>query len=345
MLNCKPVPIDPKKIILPGQVPGALMERKRIWTKNGTLPRLPFEVFCEDRRAVMRTVIKEHAMEIAELMHPNIRMVGGIDGWPNASGWKKDKSGLLMPSKELILPAKGTGSAPQASFDLSNLIFMEPSKELFTELAKLQFAVWGEKDGGMKSIIDYFNILCLRDGPTPIFVYFRDNGEVESAVFPIQVRTKDVTTWDGLTFNGTWKNDTLCGDLLACPMICSYMTIGKTSKSLIVEGVRPYAVIEIFLRFIDDCIAYSRPGNYGPEDRHIPINEHLPQDPNYEKFHARNNARLVCIVEGGVDGRLDKKTGGYGFVAGYLEQVLPDEKFNNLLKGIERTVREYFNVH
>ncbi|GEM_PF-6782504 len=342
MYKANIAPISRKKIISSNEVPLFLKKRDRIWNRNGGFPRTTCGVKREDRLPVIRKVFVEHAREISELMHPNIRLVGGFDGWPDTSGWEMGRGELLAPSKELVFPKKGADVPPQASFDMSTLLFIDPSRELFTELAKLQKAMWGKKDGDLKSVVDYFNILCQRTGPTPIFIYFRDSGEVESAVFPIQVKTEDVTTWDGTTFNGTWKNDTILGDLLSCPMICSYMTIRGTSGPLIAEGVRPYAMIEIFLKFIDDCIAYSRPCNYGPENQHIPIHEHLVNDPNYSKFHARNLARMVCIVEGG-SSEYDKKAGRYGFIAGYLERVLPDEKFLELLKGIVATVKKHLN--
>lgn len=217
----------------------------------------------------------------------------------------------------------------------------KPDMNTLFELAMLQHQKWGAKDGNTKKVGDYLKELEMKGGPTPIFAYYLDDGKIEGAVFPVQVDVMKVTTWQNAV-----DNDNANGDVLICPKICSYGTVmgaGKqpVGKSLIVEGVLPYATVLAHFRIIYDLLAYSRPANYGPENRNIGIMEHLPNDPNWKKFHFQNDASLVCVVEEGVS-RLDEKAGGYGFIAGYTKHLRPDEKMLFALREIATDVKLAF---
>ncbi|MFA5930340.1 MAG: hypothetical protein WC861_05645 [Candidatus Micrarchaeia archaeon] len=209
-----------------------------------------------------------------------------------------------------------------------------PDEKLLLQLAKLQFHAWGKKDGGLKSVQDYLKMLEAKTGPTPIFVYFRADGNVEGAVFPRQVKTLDVTTWDRVV-----RKDGLEGDVLVCAMICSYMMLHGAGKALITKGVLPYATVLTYLRYISDLIAYSRPADYGPEKRDVLILEHILNDPNWAKFHYTNDARMLCVVKNGIN-KLDEKTGRFGFIAGYTKHTRPSGEFLAVLEKIGQTVEQ-----
>ncbi|MCX6772168.1 MAG: hypothetical protein NTV88_00140 [Candidatus Micrarchaeota archaeon] len=201
------------------------------------------------------------------------------------------------------------------------------------ELAELQHAKWGAKDGNTKTVESYMMDLVRKKGPTPIFVYFNDSGHVEGAVFPVQVGNRHVTTWQNAV-----DNDSAIGDDVACPKICTYGNVEGVAKALITEGVLPYATVLAYFRVVFDLIAYSRPANYGPEKRGIGILEHLPTDPNWAKFHFRNDGRLICVVKDAVSA-LDEKAGGYGFIVGYTKHLNPSEQMLVALKAIEKDVK------
>ncbi|MCX8195445.1 MAG: hypothetical protein N3G22_05080, partial [Candidatus Micrarchaeota archaeon] len=118
-----------------------------------------------------------------------------------------------------------------------------------------------------------------------------------------------------------------------------YMTVGGAAQKIILNAAVPYADILYYFGYIEDAVAYSRPADYGPEKRGTPILEHLQNDPNYRKFHARNGAPVVCVVEGGVN-ELDQKAGGYGFIAGYIPHLVPIGEFQAVLRLIGETVRK-----
>ena len=209
----------------------------------------------------------------------------------------------------------------------------KPDEAMLLQLARLQHFAWGRKDGGLKSVQNYLKMLEERAGPTPIFVYFHDDMKtVEGAVFPRQVKTRDVTTWDRVV-----KKDALSGDVFVCPMICSYMQLHGVGKSLITGAALPYATVLTYMRYISDLIAYSRPADYGPEKRDVLILEHILNDPNWVKFHYTNDARMLCVVKNGIN-KLDEKTGEFGFVVGYNRHTRPGEEFLAVLEKIGKTV-------
>ena len=209
----------------------------------------------------------------------------------------------------------------------------KPSEGMLMQLARLQHFAWGKKDGGLKEVRHYLKALEEKKGPTPIFVYFREDMlTVEGAVFPRQVKTNDVTTWDRVV-----KKDSLAGDVFVCPMICSYMQLHGVGKSLITGAALPYATVLTYIRYISDLIAYSRLADYGPEKRDVLILEHILNDPNWAKFHYTNDARMLCVVKNGIN-KLDEKTGEFGFVVGYSKHARPSEAFLAVLEKIGKTV-------
>ena len=209
----------------------------------------------------------------------------------------------------------------------------KPDDELLLQLATLQHHAWGEKDGGLKSVQNYLDALHEKTGPTPIFVYFRDDmATVEGAVFPRQVKTLDVTIWDRVV-----KKDGLVGDVFVCPMICSYMQLHGAGKALITGGALPYATVLTYLRFISDLIAYSRPAKYGLKNRDNLILDHILNDPNWAKFHYTNDAKMLCVVKNGINA-LDENTGRFGFIAGYTRHTRPRGEFLAVLENIGKTI-------
>jgi len=309
--------ISASKLVSPNEVPALLLERRERLAKkldaNGCT-RFPYAIPDQKKVKVLRMVFRKHQDLLSPFFSPEVQMVGGLVG-------KKPKNGLLC------------------------------------ELATLKREKWGEKDGLLLSVNDYLRLLRQHNGPTPTFVYFRPDGKVEGAVFPEQVPTWCVTTWGATTGNNTWKNDTIFGDVGICPQICSYMTIGGVGKTLIVQGALPYFTVLSYFNYIYDLLAYSRPAEFGPrmEGKLSPeglalsrdgltILEHLPNDPNYAKFHARNNSRLVCIVEGGVEEKYDEKSGGYGFIAGYKPFLCPNGDFLPLLQEIGKSVEKMLKL-
>lgn len=226
---------------------------------------------------------------------------------------------------------------------IGGVIDKNPKYDIFFELAKLQYTVWGAKDGSTKEINDYLNTLKQHNGPSPIFAYFKDDGKLEAAVFPVQIKTENMTTWDSATGNGTRSTDSIKGDLFICPMICSYMTMGGVAQKIILNAAIPYARILYYFGYIDDAVAYSRPADYGYENRHKPILEHILSDPNYSKFHARNGATIVCVVEDGIN-KLDSKAGGFGFIAGYISHLIPDYEMQSKLYKLGEKLSKFLNI-
>ena len=208
----------------------------------------------------------------------------------------------------------------------------KPGEGLLLQIAELQFKAWGEKDGGLKSVQNYLTALKEKTGPTPIFVYFREDGDVEGAVFPRQVKTLDVTTWDRVV-----AKDSLAGDVFVCPMICSHMLLHGVGKALITGAALPYATVLTYMGFISDLIAYSRPAKYRPENRDVLILEHILNDPNWVKFHYTNDAKILCVVKNGINA-LDENTGRFGFIAGYTRHTRPGDEFLAVLQKIGNTV-------
>jgi len=205
------------------------------------------------------------------------------------------------------------------------------SLDVANQLAVLQKEKWGAKDGNEKKVVEYMAELVEKSGPAPIFVYF-ENGRVEGAVFPVQAENGNVTSWQNTVDSDSYK-----GDTVACPKICSYGNVGGVAKALITEGVLPYATALSYFRLAFDLIAYSRPADYGEEKRGTGILEHLPTDPNWAKFHFRNDGKLICVVENAVS-RLDENAGGYGFIVGYARHLLPDERMLSALQAVEKNI-------
>jgi len=291
-------------VVRPNDVPAFLLERRTRLLRHNHLPRFEGIVPHYMKERVLAEVIRRHYDDLKPFFSPGVLLIGGKTG---------DKA----------------------------------TRAMVRRFAELKHEKWGAKDGydgegkyayGAK---DYFNLMWQREkhgGVTPAFVQMNGKASIAGAVFPIQVNTEDVTTHAHMISNHTYSLDTITGSVLACPIICSNGSVKGTGKALIVDGVLQYAAILAYFRYIDDLIAYSRPAEYGPEKRHIPITEHLPTDANFVKLHNRNGARVVCIVDGG-SGAEDRNAGGYGFIAGYTTHLKPGEAMLATLKKIEKTVR------
>ena len=225
----------------------------------------------------------------------------------------------------------------------------KPTPALLEELAALVHSQWGGKDGWRFSKDEYLQVLRELNGPTPIFIYHRPNNEVEGAVFPEQVQTASITTWDGTTHNSTWKSDTIFGDVGVCPRICSYMQIGGVGKNLIANGALPYFTVLAYFNYIYDLLAYSRPSEFGPlrangtsrkEGRTILT--HLPRDQTY-KFHMKNGGYLVGVVPDGVNEH-DKEAGRVGFIAGYKRNLVASGELLAVLQQIGADVAKLIGL-
>jgi len=292
------------KLALPHEVPALLLERRtRLigrFENDGGIARAPFLVPHASKEKVLNAIFSKHHQDLAPFFDKGVQMVGGSVG-------------------------------------------KKVTRRMLHSLSELKFNVWGEKDGGKFSANDYYALMRQKEKHgsfTPTFVQFDAKGGLAGAVFPIQVNTEDVTTHAHMISNHTYALDTITGPVLACPIICASGTTKNVGHTLIVKGVLPYAALLAYFGYISDLIAYSRPADYSPEKQAaMGILEHLPEDPNYKKFHGRNGARVVCVVEGG-SGELDQKTGGYGFIAGYTTHLRPSEGMQAAFQKISRTVEK-----
>jgi hypothetical protein len=310
----KPVIASDVKIVSPKELPEYLVrQRIKIWSKmlgeEEPFPRfsatnLKKEVPEGARRELLREIYRKYFDALSPFFHRNVRLIGGVVGG-------------------------------------------QPDSDTLEQLSRLQYAAWRNNDGNLKGVQDYLRglegkTLDVANNPTPIVAYFRDNFEtgevgntIEAAVFPRQVKGEDVTFWDNVT-----KKDTLMGDVLVCPMICSHMTIKGVGRSLIVEGVLPYAAVLAYFRPIFglfDLIAYSRPTNK-PAREDVSIVEHVLNDPNWASFHCRNVSKLLCVVPDGINAELAPHTLGRGFVVGYTAHLRPSDGMLAVLKTIEKDV-------
>ena len=303
------IALSSSKLVLPRDVPHILLERRqRLAKSQGEIPQLPFEVPHAKREAVLKAVFRKHwDKDLKQFFSPDVRLVGGSVG------------------------ARAT-------------------HHLLREVASLKFDKWGKKDGLAFSANDYYALLRQREKTgsyTPTFVLMNSKGKVGGAVFPMQVNTEDVTTHAHMISNHTYILDTISGAVLACPIICANDTVNGAGQTLIVKAVLPYASLLAYLRYISDLIAVSRPADFSHEKQGISILEHLPEDPNFKKFHGKNNARIVCVVEGG-SSYLDEQAGGintpdakkdgYSFIAGYTSHLKPGEAYLDVLQKIGKTV-------
>ncbi len=316
----KPVIPSAVKIVNPKELPAYLVQqRTKIWSKmlreeeffpGFSAPNAKKEVPEETREQLLGGIYLKYADALSPFFHRNIRLIGGVVGG-------------------------------------------QPDSDTLEQLSRLQYAAWRNNDGNLKDVQGYLKgleekTLGVKNNPTPIVAYFRDNFEtgevgntIEAAVFPRQVKSEDVTFWDNVA-----KKDTLMGDVLVCPMICSHMTIKGVGRSLIVEGVLPYAAVLAYFRPIFglfDLIAYSRPTNE-PNPPNASAVEHVLNDPNWASFHCRNVSKLLCVVPDGINVKLAPHTLGRGFVVGYAAHLRPSNGMLAVLHEIEKDVTLALNL-
>ena len=303
--------IPSNKIVKPHEVPSRLLEMQtrllRKMESEGGLPRFEGVIPNSMKADVLKEIYARHWKELKPFMHKDVMMIGGLVG-------------------------------------------KRPSRRLLKEIADVKCDVWGPNDGNTLSSKDYCRLLAQREkrgAYTPMFVVFDEHGEVGGAVFPIQLNTEDVTTHAHSISNHTYALDTITGPVLSCTIICGNGKVKGVGQILISKGVLAYATLLGYFKYISGLIAQSRPRDYGPEKRHVPILEHLPNDPNYANFHGKNGARFVLVVDGG-SSYLDEKAGGintpeekkdgYGFIAGYTSFLRPSQEYLAVLEKIGKRV-------
>ncbi len=177
---------------------------------------------------------------------------------------------------------------------------VSPSQNQLDQLANIWHFRWGQKDGGLplefyrKNLSERFS-----NTHTPMFAVLDSDCNIAGATFPLRHQgvfsisdsSKLVLpeTHDLVTGNKTYLTDNPDGRILVCPEIA--VVSGKgTPRTLIVDGVLPYARYLHSEKKIDSLIAYSRPSDYSLHQNQYPnILEYLATN---EKLVSENQRAL-----------------------------------------------------